>query len=70
MAAYPKKIATFTNERERRTVTVYQTARDKWRIYLKIRDPLPRQSAETDQQFSDRDLAIETAKRWARPIFY
>lgn len=56
---YPRKIATLTGNRGRRVVTVYETAKGHWRVYLKVDGRF-----EGSQSASSRAGAMATAKAW------
>lgn len=56
---YPQKIATLTGNNGRRVVTVYETAKGRWRVYLKVDGRF-----EGSQPASTRKGALATAKAW------
>jgi len=56
---YPKKIATLTGNGGRRVVTVYETAKGHWRVYLKVDGRLV-----ASERAPSRAKALGSAKAW------
>lgn len=57
---YPRLISRLTGQSGRRVVTVYETAKGRWRIYLKVDGRFEGSQVVT----RSRSSAIATAKSW------
>lgn len=59
MLKYPRKIATLTGQGGRRVVTVYETAKGHWRVYLKVDGRFV-----ASERAPSRSAALGSAKAW------